>query len=66
MSEAQLQGLQKLDQAKGIPVKILKAKINQLKVIDFDPKTKYWVFRWFKFTLKPPYRIMHDNLRLAI
>ena len=24
------------------------------------------VFRWFKFTLKPPYSIGHDNLRLAI
>ena len=23
-------------------------------------------FRWFKFTLKPPYSIGHDNLRLAI
>ena len=24
------------------------------------------VFRWFKFTLKPPYSIAHDKLRLAI
>ena len=24
------------------------------------------LFRWFKFTLKPPYNIVHDNLRLAI
>ena len=24
------------------------------------------VFRWFKFTLKPPYSIVHDKLRLAI
>ena len=24
------------------------------------------LFRWFKFTLKPPYSIAHDNLRLAI
>ena len=24
------------------------------------------VFRWFKFTLKLPYSIVHDNLRLAI
>ena len=44
LSTTQLQGLKKLDPAKTIPVKILKAKINQLKVIDFDPKTKYWVF----------------------
>ena len=26
----------------------------------------YVIYRWFKFTLKPPYRIMHDKLRLAI
>ena len=24
------------------------------------------IFRWFKFTLKPPYSIVHDKLRLAI
>ena len=24
------------------------------------------IFRWFKFTLKPPYSIAHDKLRLAI
>ena len=24
------------------------------------------VFRWFKFTLKPPYSIMHGKLRLVI
>ena len=24
------------------------------------------VFRWFKFTLTPPYSIAHDKLRLAI
>ena len=24
------------------------------------------VFRWFKFTLKPPYSIAHDKLRLAL
>ena len=24
------------------------------------------LFRWFKFTLKPPNRITHDKLRLAI
>ena len=44
LSNTQLQGLKKLDPAKSIPVKLLKAKINQFKVIDFDPKTKYWVF----------------------
>ena len=26
----------------------------------------YGIFRWFKFTLKPPYSIAHDKLRLAI
>ena len=26
----------------------------------------FWVLRWFKFTLKPPYSIVHDKLRLAI
>ena len=25
-----------------------------------------WLFRWFKFTLKPPYSIAHDKLWLAI
>ena len=25
-----------------------------------------FLLRWFKFTLKPPYRIMRDKLRLAI
>ena len=24
------------------------------------------IIRWFKFTLKPPYSIVHDKLRLAI
>ena len=24
------------------------------------------VFRWFKFTLKPPYTVAHGNLSLAI
>ena len=24
------------------------------------------IIRWFKFTLKPPYSIAHDKLRLAI
>ena len=24
------------------------------------------IFRWFNFTLKPPYSIAHDKLRLAI
>ena len=28
--------------------------------------SKHGVFRWFKFTLKPPYSIAHDKLRLAI
>ena len=29
--------------------------------------TKFYIlFRWFKFTLKPPYSIALDNLRFAI
>ena len=32
-----------------------------------DLVSKYFlVFRWFKFTLKPPYSIAHGKLRLAI
>ena len=30
------------------------------------PPKSSTLFRWFKFTLKPPYSIAHDNLRLAI
>ena len=26
----------------------------------------HFLIRWFKFTLKPPYSIAHDKLRLAI
>ena len=26
----------------------------------------HWIFRWFKFTLKPPYTITHGNLLSAI
>ena len=33
------------------------------EVITFD---YFSIFRWFKFTLKPPYSIAHDKLRLAI
>ena len=32
----------------------------------FDTESGISVFRWFKFTLKPPYSIAHDKLRLAI
>ena len=28
--------------------------------------TFHWIFRWFKFTLKPPYRIAISNFFLAI
>ena len=31
-----------------------------------DPLAEYLVFRWFKFTLKPPYSIACGKLRLAI
>ena len=31
------------------------------------PETyEHVIFRWFKFTLKPPYTITHGNLLLAI
>ena len=33
---------------------------------DLNSGKKVRAFRWFKFTLKPPYRITHDKLRLAI
>ena len=29
-------------------------------------KPVHLIFRWFKFTLKPPYRITRDKLQLAI
>ena len=38
-------------------------------VPEVDKKSKFHeklVFRWFKFTLKPPNRITRDKLRLAI
>ena len=31
-----------------------------------DVYVLFVIFRWFKFTLKPPYSIAHDKLRLAI
>ena len=38
------------------------------KVATAQGKQGIWLllFRWFKFTLKPPYSIAHDKLRLAI
>ena len=35
-----------------------------IKIIQFC--LKVFVFRWFKFTLKPPNSITRDKLRLAI
>ena len=29
-------------------------------------RSEVTIFRWFKFTLKPPYSITHDKLRLVI
>ena len=48
--------------------------VTKKKQEDLDDHVKrrhannHWhcVFRWFKFTLKPPYSIGHDNLQLAI
>ena len=37
---------------------------NQFKVVGLITKSPF--IRWFKFTLKPPYSIAHDKLRLAI
>ena len=31
-----------------------------------DPNIFFLLFRWFKFTLKPPYSIAHGKLQLAI
>ena len=44
LSIPQVHELKQLSPAKSIPVKILKAKIHMLKVIDFNAKTKYWIF----------------------
>ena len=35
---------------------------NLIKIIQLS----LTIFRWFKFTLKPPNSITHDKLRLAI
>ena len=40
--------------------------VLQLYLKDLYYKLLKLVFRWFKFTLKPPYSIALDNLRLAI
>ena len=39
----------------------LQTELNYLHLFKID-----LIFRWFKFTLKPPYRIPIDKLRLAI
>ena len=44
LSDPQIHDLKKLKPAKSIPVNLLKAKIDMLKVINFDPKTKYWFY----------------------
>ena len=44
LSDPQIHDLKKLNPAKSIPVNLLKAKIDMLKVINFDPKTKYWFY----------------------
>ena len=40
--------------------------LNYLQSQSFLFESDWIVFRWFKFTLKPPYSIALDNLRLAI
>ena len=37
-----------------------------LKGVLWAIESRVPLFRWFKFTLKPPYSIAHDKLRLAI
>ena len=44
LTDTQLLDLKKLDSAKSIPVKILKAKIKLIKVINSETKTKYWIY----------------------
>ena len=39
---------------------------NYFSKEDGNKSSESLIFRWFKFTLKPPYSIAHDNLRLAI
>ena len=41
-------------------------QISRNKALRNDNCVFSLVFRWFKFTLKPPYSITHDKLRLAI
>ena len=44
-------------------------KINHEKISSVgqeQSKGEDYIFRWFKFTLIPPYSIAHDKLRLVI
>ena len=51
-----------------LDIEIIKIGHNNTdqKPDDEPAKQHFQVFRWFKFTLKPPYSIAHDKLRLAI
>ena len=40
--------------------------LNGMHVEDVKDIKIHVLFRWFKFTLKPPYSITHGKLRLAI
>ena len=42
--------------------------VDELEQEQFDSSVVDFlcVFRWFKFTLKPPYTITHGNLLMAI
>ena len=43
------------------------AKINEEDHFEFEPRAlKSFIFRWFKFTLKPPNSVTHGNLLWAI
>ena len=48
------------------PMEIVRESKSKIFRIPPNKKLKTLVFRWFKFTLKPPYSIAHDKLRLAI
>ena len=44
ISTSQMLDLKELKPVKSIPVKILKAKIKLIKMIDSEAKTKYWIY----------------------
>ena len=47
-----------------MPIVLIFSYVNIIK--GQSVKDLLWVFRWFKFTLKPPNSVMHGNLLSAI